>query len=124
MSFGDVAVGTVKLINNGLFDNPKDAWINAVKKLFPNSKSMQVKSCPKDAFLGLCEEGLIKGIKKGFYTNSKLNKGYVINAIKILKNEPQIVKHKMKLWSMVAGSKAYNQQMDVVIALWNAELIS
>lgn len=36
----------------------------AVEEVFPNSKSSQEKSCPKNAFLGLCEEGLVKGITK------------------------------------------------------------
>lgn len=123
MNFGDVAVEAVKLINNGLFDNPRQAWTNAAKKCFPNSPSMQAKPCPRCTFLGLCEEGLVKGINKGSYTTSVLEKGYAVNAVNTLRRKPKMVNKNMQLWSMVAGNKTYNKQMDVVIALWNEGLI-
>lgn len=44
-------------------DNPTEAWKIAVKDF--DSESAKVKSCPKNAFLGLCEAGLVKGIQPG-----------------------------------------------------------
>lgn len=42
--------------------------------IFGESTS-QRKGCPKGVYLGLCEEGLVKGIPKGKYTKSKKIKG-------------------------------------------------
>jgi hypothetical protein len=46
--------------------------------------SAQKKGCPRGAFLGLCEEGLVKGIPAGNYTTSKDNKAYAVRAAELL----------------------------------------
>ncbi|ARV16641.1 DUF6979 family protein [Polaribacter sp. SA4-12] len=61
-----------------------EIWSRSAKEVFPNSKSSQEKSCPKGTFLGLCEDGLVKGIPKGNYTKSVKNKEYALKAIEIL----------------------------------------
>ena len=61
-----------------------EIWSQSAKEIF-KTKSSQEKSCPKNAFLGLCEEGLVKGIKKGKYTKSVKNKNYALQAVEILK---------------------------------------
>jgi hypothetical protein len=48
-------------------------------------KVLKKKGCPKGTFLGLCEEGLVKGIPKGNYTKSVKNKKYAIKAVTVLK---------------------------------------
>lgn len=54
--------------------------------IFSKSKSSIAKGCPKNTFLGLCEEGLVKEKKrKGNYTKSIKNKKYAISAVNILK---------------------------------------
>ena len=87
-----------------------------------------IKGCPKNAFLGLCEDGLVKGIKRGVYlTNSEsnLNKQYALTAIKLLINNPNLTRR--ELWVQVKEqlniSKSHNSQMDVVIALFENKLI-
>ncbi|WP_420865668.1 DUF6979 family protein [Dickeya oryzae] len=45
---------------------------------------MYKKSCPLSAFLGLCEDGYIKGIPKGKYTKSYKNKKYAVVAADIV----------------------------------------
>lgn len=113
--YGKVAIIVAK--ENG---NPKDNWKAEVKNAFPNSKSSQKKSCPKSAFLGLCEDGYVKGVPKGNYTKSIKNKEYAINAIKIIKNNPNKTFTPKKLWEKLnLGDKRHNSQMDVVLALWN-----
>lgn len=77
--------------------NPKEAWQKAAKAIMP-IRSPQEKGCPKTAFLGLCEEGLVKGIKKGIkkgkYTrpykgSGNPNKTHAINAFNLLKKKPE-----------------------------------
>jgi hypothetical protein len=48
-------------------------WSTSSKEVFA-TKSSQEKNCPKNTFLGLCEEGLVKGIPQGNYTKSIKNK--------------------------------------------------
>ena len=117
--YGEVAITVAK--ENG---NPEDNWKAEVKNAFPNSESSQKKSCPKSAFLGLCEEGFIKGISKGKYTRSIDNKAYAVKAIDILKQNTQTTFSPKELWEKLElGDKRHNSQMDVVLALWYEGLI-
>ncbi|WP_319478888.1 DUF6979 family protein [uncultured Draconibacterium sp.] len=104
--------------------NPMDAWQFAVQEIFPQSEESRKKSCPKNAFLGLCEEGIIKNSEPGNYSKSIDNKNYAISAINILKQETGITT-KNELWRLVTegNNKKHNSQMDVVLALWNNNLI-
>ena len=67
--------------------NPEDNWKTEVKKVFPDSISSQKKSCPKSAFLGLCEIGLVKEIPEVKSTKSIDSKAYAVKAIAILKKQ-------------------------------------
>lgn len=123
--FGRVAIEAVELIiTNEKIQNPRDAWNMAAGEEI-SSRSSREKGCPMDAFLGLCEEGLITGIPAGTYTTSKENKEYAVKAISILRENPELANNKQKLWKEVIGEKSIseNQQMDVVISLWNRNLI-
>ena len=94
------------------------------KEVFP-TKSAQEKSCPKNTFLGLCEEGLVNGIPKGNYTKSVKNKEYALKAIAILKQNTQTTFSPKELWEKLElGDKSSNSQMDVILALWEHGLIN
>lgn len=103
---------------------PAARWESAMAKLYPTSPSAQKKGCPRGAFLGLCEEGLVKGIPAGRYTSSKDNKDYAVRAAALLTEGKQS-------WSTTAlrravtndPAKTHNSQMDVVFALWRNNLI-
>ena len=104
--------------------SPAKRWQSAVEKVYPTSVTAQKKGCPRGAFLGLCEEGLVKGIPAGQYTTSKDNKAYVVRAAELL------IEGKQKwsiseLWQAVTDNpeKKHNSQMDVVLALWKNGLI-
>jgi hypothetical protein len=98
-------------------------WSTSAKEVF-NTKSSQEKSCPKTTFLGLCEEGLVKGVPKGSYTKSVKNKEYALKAIAILKQNTQTTFTPKELWDKLElGDKRSNSQMDVVLALWENGLI-
>jgi hypothetical protein len=95
-----------------------EIWSQSAKEVF-ETKSSQEKGCPKGTFLGLCEEGLVKGIPKGNYTKSVKNKEYALKAIAILKQNTQTTFSPKELWEKLElGDKRSNSQMDVVLALW------
>jgi hypothetical protein len=101
----------------------KEIYERTATEVF-ETKSSQEKGCPKNTFLGLCEDGLVKGIPKGNYTKSVKNKEYALKAIEILKQNTQTLFSPKELWEQLKlGDKKSNSQMDVVLALWEADLI-
>ena len=90
------------------------------------NKNKANKGCPRVAFLGLCEEGYIKGIPSGRYlkkVNCK-NKQYVVAAVEILKKDDRLKNNPKRLWDLIPNHpNLHNSQMNVVCSLWNADLI-
>jgi hypothetical protein len=120
-TYGACAVKSAML--NKSFSSPNEAWGKVAFVLF-DSESSQEKGCPKNTFLGLCEEGLIKGFSKGTYTKSIKNKDYALKAIAILKKPNNTEVTPSELWKKLnLGDKKHNSQMDVVLALWENDLI-
>ena len=103
---------------------PEERWEASMQKLYPTSPAARNKGCPRGAFLGLCEEGLVKGIPAGSYTKSHANKQYAVRAVALLTEGTQHWS-RTSLWRAVTNGadKAENSQMDVVLALWNNDLI-
>ncbi len=95
-------------------------------KFFSKSITGQKKVCPKGTFLGLCEEGYVKGVPTGNYTKSKKNKSYATKAVRLLKEKPSRADNKKQLWNKACGSKnkKHNSQMDVVLALMHNDFIN
>lgn len=125
------AMTALKVIKtHNLFPTLALAWKATIKDL-PTSKSVQEKSCPKNAFLGLCEKGLVKGIPKGKYLKSNrhnLNKDYAITAVDILRTYTEHDFTPIQLWKKVRleldlGDKSHDSQMHVVLGLWDEKLI-
>jgi hypothetical protein len=125
LNFGDAAVVAARTLGRSPGMDPGVAWARATLSTFPNSESMQTKGCPKGAFLGLCEEGLVEGVPPGSYTRSQSNKQYAINAVARLRQSPTATIDRAALWRVSSDDpgKAHNGQMDVVLALWKAGLI-
>lgn len=126
--YGEVAVNAVHSILNEEDVHPLIAWKKAAAVAFGEGTWAQRKGCPKNAFLGLCEEGLVQGIPAGSYvekSGSWKNKGYAVQAIEVLKGRPELSKDKLGLWrAVIRGNEmSHNSQMDVVLALWNKQLI-
>ena len=123
--YGEASVIATMLVLKREKLSPVEAWKEAVKKVFPDSKSSQIKYCPKNTFLGLCEEGYITNINRGSYTKSKKNKEYGLRAIEVLAKNPSMSKDEKALWNSIMNgeTKTPNHQMDVVCSLWNANLI-
>jgi len=104
--------------------SPVARWESAMQRLYPSSPTAQRKSCPRGAYLGLCEEGLVKGIPAGHYTASQDNKDYAVRAAALLAEGKQSWSVSA-LWRAVTNDpeRAHNNQMDIVLALWKNGLI-
>jgi len=103
--------------------NPADRWNEIIQRLYPTSPSAQRKGGPRNAFLSLCEAGLVKGIPAGQYAPSNKNKTYATRAISLL--EAGTHKTVNTLWAEVTDGEdiPHTSQMDVVLALWKNDLI-
>lgn len=107
--------------------HPLKAWQVAAADVFSGCPAAEKKSCPKSAFLGLAEAGLIKGVVSGQYTKSIENKRYAESAVLLLQEKETWSEKPEDLWSHVAetaGKKKHNGQMHVVLALWNAKKLA
>jgi hypothetical protein len=88
------------------------------------SKATKTKECPKETFLALCETGAVLGIPPGIYCRSEDNRKYALTALTILRKNCNYHYSPTELWQEVCQqlgilSKEHNQQMDIVLALWN-----
>jgi hypothetical protein len=123
--FAQAAVAAVRLYADSRDLSPRAAWDQATTTLFGPGTASQEKGCPRDAFLGLCEEGLVKGIPGGKYCRSLMNKEYALLAVRLIRDNPTLSQQPAALWQLVlhGTQKAHNGQMDVVVALWHSGLI-
>lgn len=119
--YGEVARLAASAARQGT-EAPK-AWDEAAKVMFPDQSASREKGCPRGAFLGLAEEGLIVGVCSGQYTRSRFNKRYAIKGVDMLRQSPRLADKPSELWRHVmsteGGNKTHNNQMDVVTALWS-----
>ena len=122
--YGDAAVKATSLIRRAGY-RPGDAWKTATKRQFPTQKSAREKGCPRAAYLGLCEEGIVCGVARGNYTRSVLNKQYALEAVQLLCSDPSLASDKNRLWkkALKGEDKVENDQMDIVLTLWQNRLI-
>ncbi len=123
--YGMVAIEAVKICQSNR-SSPIQAWEEAVRKITTNLNYIK-KGCPKNTFLGLCEDGLVFGVPAGSYTHSIKNKQYAIAAVSILKSGVTC-EDSNELWikvlkSLNISAKTPNGQMDVVLALWNEKYV-
>jgi hypothetical protein len=125
--YAQAALRAVELLHENTVESPAKAWSTATGEFFGQGSWGQKKGCPKNTFLGLCEEGLVKGVPPGIYNyrqNSK-NKGYALKAVQLIKTQSELLNDVNGLWGRVLGGEemSHNYQMDVVIALWENGLI-
>ena len=122
--YGSVTKNAVDLFRHENTNTPKAAWDTAAKDKFPRNLSSQNKSCPRDTFLGLCSAGSVVDIPSGHYTKSIKNKQYGIDALNRLKPDPACGNMSSEeLWRKIVSNVRHNGQMDVVITLWNGNLL-
>ncbi|TRY22277.1 hypothetical protein FOI68_22600 [Brevibacillus sp. LEMMJ03] len=121
--YGQAAVKAVYLINSKQTMSPLEAWNHATSEIFGEGTHGQKKGCPRNAFLGLCEEGLVRSVSPGKYTKSEDNKAYALQGLTLLKQNPSLAESPSALWKATGIKKSHNNQMDVVISLWKSDLL-
>lgn len=123
--YGEAAIRASGYVVSGAMA-PKEAWHSAIAELSKSLES-QKKGCPKMAYLGLCDAGAVKGIPRGSYSAVPQSKNgeYAKRAHSLLHSQPKLARDKKKLWarSIAPDDKHENDQMDVVVTLWNRGLL-
>ena len=119
--YGGAAIRAVEYVRSGDYTDPREAWEQAIREE-TQSETTAGKNCPRCAFLGLCECGLIRGVRPGNYTDSRLNKRYAVDAVRMLRASEKKPR-KVDIWARVAPGVTESGQMDVVFALWSEGLI-
>nr|WP_264642425.1 hypothetical protein [Candidatus Symbiopectobacterium sp. NZEC127] len=108
--------------------DPKDCWDREIT-LFTSSHESRKKGCPKSAFLGLCQDGFVKGIPQGSYVPvDSPNKKYATIAANVVLDSSSRHYSNAELWHKATtgfsgAAKNQNGQMDVVLALKEAGLL-
>ena len=123
--YPEIALCAVDQLQRNAGIEPPDAWDKAASIFYPENESAKTKSCPKSSFLGLCEEGFVRGVEAGSYTKSKKNKKDALKGLKLLRKNRSLSKRSgRELWKQIAPQKTYNQQMDVVLALFKKDYLA
>jgi hypothetical protein len=125
-NYGDVAVRAADRFQSEGYLSPRAAWDDAAGELL-STVSLREKGCPRATFLSLCQAGLVIGIPPGDYTRAQENRDHALEAVGRLAQDPTLAKETpLFLWRLVTGGGGpkYNQQMDVVLALWRRGLIA
>ncbi|MGH9431517.1 MAG: DUF6979 family protein [Terriglobia bacterium] len=121
--YGNAAIRATELVSENPALSTQDAWDAAIKECSDCIES-QKKVCPRKAYLGLCEAGVVRGIQSGGFAGKSANGEYAVRAYELLLSDPSLVKNKGLLWRSVnANAKHENGQMDVVISLWEHRLL-
>jgi hypothetical protein len=123
--YGESAIRAVGFIADHSSTNPEDAWKRATAIVFADSQSSRDKTCPRGAFLGLCDVGAVAHVPPGAYTDSVENKAYAIRALDALRSNPELADHGAELWRIAVRDQpiSRNGQIDVLLGLWQSGLI-
>jgi hypothetical protein len=125
--YGRVALRAAEILKRGWDTSPRDAWRLAAAEVFPAKVPSQKKACPKGAFLGLVEDGLVVDVPAQPCGAGVDNKAYAVEAVRLLVRSPSLAEAGPgELWLRVMNGrdKRPNSQMDVVLALWERGLIA
>lgn len=126
--YGQTAIRATGLIITKAF-TPLDAWRVIAAEEFVGAPQSMKKVCPREAFLGLCDAGVLHGVAPESSTPQFLppNRSYAVKAVDLLLQSPSLAAQgRSVLWRRVLTElgadrhKSHNQQMDVVLSLWAA----
>ncbi len=104
---------------------PPEAWRAALCSQYTDTNQLrnQIKhTCPRSAFLWLCQAGLLPGVPPRQYTRSVKSSGYARTAVEQLMKDPSLTTDKARLETRVYGDRTPNGEVDVVLAFWGREL--
>jgi hypothetical protein len=121
--YGRAAVYATKCFLQGKFSTLRDAWDFAVAQ-HSDKISSQVKACPREAYLALCDAGLVKGVvaRNGGIPTNTVNGQYAVEAYRLLKENPNLASDKEALWDAIPDRTATyeNGQLDVLLMMYAA----
>ena len=130
--YGKVAIEATRHIQKK-GEHPRKSWNIFAQEFFGAGTDGANKGCPRSAYLGLCEDGLVAGVPSGDYVREqkgkKLNKSYALQAVRMLCNDSSLENDiPDELWSkvmeVIGGSpENHDNQMNVVLALWHEGMI-
>ena len=125
MSYGQIAIDTIRIIRQSPYLEVRQAWSNSLSANNKNDKA-----CPKVAFLGLCEDGFINGIPAGNYIQKTgisviKQKAVAIRGIIMNRTPPKIpVQSNASIWRQVSGSGRDQGVIEGIYTLFrNGDLI-
>lgn len=123
--YAQAAVETVRKNQGKSSLDMRQEWDKTMMEYYPTKKPSREKGCPRNAFLGLSEAGLIMGIPTGDYgvKPGNVNNRYAVDAVALLQagSEPD----KKQLWAAVTdANKKPNHQMDIVLALLHEGMLN
>ncbi|UFH69707.1 DUF6979 family protein [Morganella morganii] len=122
-TYGKTAVQTV--LNYDAAGDLAKQWEVQISSL-TQSGSVINKGCPRAAFLGLCEEGVVKNIPENNYGAGEKNKHHALKILELAQANSGITAaecFRMYQESNPDLPKTHNGQADVVISLLEANLI-
>jgi len=122
--YGRAAITAARMLEQGTPSNPEAAWTRAIRRETKNYESRR-KTCPREAFLGLCAAGLILGCEARPSLFRSSNGDYAVRMVKAIRADPQVLTDRNRLWRSAVGSaeKEENGQIDVVVSLWREGII-
>jgi len=98
---------------------PRVRWQTAMNELYPSSAAAREKGGPRNAYLGLCEAGMVVGVSTKEDAASRKSMNYAVRAAELLLANQQHWSISA-LWSAVCDDpkRKHTGQMDVVMALY------
>ena len=73
----------------------------------------------------MCAKGLVRGVPPGGHANVTKNGKYAVVIVSALKENPELASvAKKELWKRVAPDVRQNGPVEVVLALWENDLIA
>ncbi len=123
-AYGEIAWRAYCLATvNGM--SAQDAWLASLAERYtgPNQLRNAIKhTCPRGAFLGLCQAGLLPGIVAGQCTGS-VSSAYALTAVELLRADPSLANDRGRLEARVFGNRTPNDEVRVVLAFWGQGLL-
>lgn len=129
--YGSTAIRSVEQLRSGA-ESADEAWRVIAEDIFERAPEARDKACPREAFLGLCAAGLVRGVSPDTCSEASRspNRSYSVTAVQLLAANPDLVQwSKIGLWRRVLKElgadpkKKPNEQMDVVLSLWEQGFI-
>jgi hypothetical protein len=117
--YGDVAIQAVGLLKSNSSFEPESAWNKSLTHL-----KKPRKGCPKNIFILLCSNGLIKGISKSNHDNRiRENRDNLLTILRKLDFENTDFRYYSTVWRDLGINKGHQGEIDILYALYQEDLL-